>query len=360
MAAKIDVWRPCSADFGGDCSGGLLSGGVRRASDIPFNQRMKNNPAHLATQLHMGEIWDPYAGLAPGRAQTASLGGPVTSPPFGMHFGLGQTWKGSKRMLTDPPDAATDPARKASNWIPGSVSVSMECRRGFAAVLERCTIGSNQLFKRFCACDGDGKTKEGKISCAQFELCLRSLGITATKQVLQLMLDTVCEPDGQVDYLKFINDLDVKDATKRPVRTTPASYTPYTRLKTPEAFDAELRGWTTVSESAHTRPSSTGPLCTDPFKHFKDIRLKAELDPCRKLKGHCFFKPRHLVSGFAQSPASTFCLPGGMMRDLSETTNVRHPVERDVQNREMTFHRDSVLAQDIAASRAARRGVSDE
>ena len=91
FAAKIDVFRPSSADFGSNVST-TLGSGVRRATDV--SHRSQHNPAHLATNLKMGEYWDPYAvfgkpggdtPLRPTRGGSRGSKGPDL--PFGMGFG---------------------------------------------------------------------------------------------------------------------------------------------------------------------------------------------------------------------------------------------------------------------------------
>jgi len=364
MANRIDVWRPCSADFGGDCAGGLLSGGVRKGSDIPFSQRRKAYPAHSASNMRMGEFWDPYAGLHSGHEAQK----PRTPLPFSMALGLGQVWKGPPGMSHhDPPDPSMDPAHKTLKWIDDSEGIDVEQRRGVAALLDGCSRLCAPLFKRFCASDGDGKSRGGKLSKQKFELCLRSMDITSTNFVMQVLISSIAQPDGQVDYLKFMNDLESRGvAKKKPTlrsQTPGGRYTPYAtvnpRNKSEASDDAHMQGWTTTKELRSRTPNNAKPLMTDPFKHFKDIRLHAELDPKLGPKGTCYFKPRHLVSGFGQAPGSAFCLPGGQMHDLSETkprAQQRHPIERDVLQREMEFYRNHVLVQDVMAAREARHG----
>lgn len=90
LASRIDVYRPSSADIGSKVSTSLGSG-VRRATDI--SHRSKNNPAHVATNLKMGEYWDPYAvfekpGLpTPTPSRGGSRGSKGINLPFGMGFG---------------------------------------------------------------------------------------------------------------------------------------------------------------------------------------------------------------------------------------------------------------------------------
>ena len=70
----------------------------------------------------------------------------------------------------------------------------------------------------------------------------------------------------------------------------------------------------------------------------------------------CFFKPRHLRTAYSQDPGTTFCLPGGQMRD----TNQRHEVEQTVLNREMNFYRDHVLADMVSAQKREKGGDNDD
>jgi len=238
MASRIDVWKPSSADFGTaadlGATGGVLSAGHRAASDIPFDQRFRDNPAHTATTMRMGEFWDPYAGLNQARATLAPK--PKTPIPFDMAFGLGQTWKGKR---TAPPDPAMDPANQTLKWIDNSSEVHVDTRRGLAAVLARCSEISKHLFKRLCACDGNGKTKTGTVSVNQFELCLRSVDVTATTSVLRVLLDSVSDPSGQrVDYMKFMTDLEARakpSSSRSPMRSQTPNFSSYkdVRLKTP-------------------------------------------------------------------------------------------------------------------------------
>ena len=46
---------------------------------------------------------------------------------------------------------------------------------GVAALLDGCSRLCAPLFKRFCASDGDGKSRGGTLPKQKFELCLRRL-----------------------------------------------------------------------------------------------------------------------------------------------------------------------------------------
>ena len=45
----------------------------------------------------------------------------------------------------------------------------------------------------------------GRIPAAQFELCIRSVGINAPRAVYNVLLEMVgVDPEGNVDYVKFL------------------------------------------------------------------------------------------------------------------------------------------------------------
>merc|ERR1719230_805443 len=93
-----------------------------------------------------------------------------------------------------------------------------QTKRMIVNILDKCRVRSTALFKVMKGSDPPDPTtgrQSSYIPAQQFELCIRSVGITAPRAVFNVLLEMVgVNQDGNVNYAQFLEDLGVEENLK--------------------------------------------------------------------------------------------------------------------------------------------------
>jgi len=334
------------------------------ASDVPF--RCKTNANHTPHKMKFGELWDPYSTLAaPTRAQSVDLVEPHSrsraGTPMSMGLGLGQLWR---------PDPRARVNRTESKLVLRSTHIQMDnvTKRMIVNLLEKCRLRSGALFKSMKASDTPDPTT-GRLSslipAAQFELCIRAAGISAPRAVFNTLLEMVGvrEEDGQVDYNKFLEELDIEEAQlleqiqdKRTMLQAQGNQERKHRemLKTMELERQDL-----AAKERRQAPQRKEHANSDQ-RMCIDFDSPNPSSPGSNLRAKSWFKPRHLTSAFGHDNQMMYCLPGGPLGVEFQDSSTQPPIESSVLEIELRHVRDQVLTRKVAQQRAARNNSGND
>lgn len=362
MAKMLDVFRPKSADYGSGVS--ALGSGVRRASDVPFGS--KENDNHLHHNLNFGELWDPYSSLQPSRPASVGTIGSEFRPgsrnsnavPLQMGIGLGQLWR---------PDPKAPP-RKETKLVLRTTHVEMDrtMKRMIVNLLEKCRIKATALFKCMKASDDPDPTtgvQSGKIPTSQFELCIRSAAISAPRAVFNTLFEMVGDDEGNVDYIKFLEDLDIEEGQMMAEIKDRRSML-RSQMET-EKRDRDRRMEQHMQMQRARSSTPQNPYRAAPTE-VVDQRLCVEIDSPEPLKrqsgirAKSWFKPRHLKSAYGHDLEAQFCLPGGPLGTEMRDASKQPPIESHVLEHELHHVRDHVLVEKVSRQRAARNNSGND
>jgi len=245
-----------------------------------------------------------------------------------------------------------------------------DIKRMIVVILEKCRARTPGLFKCMRASDGPDPltgVTSGRIPATQFELCLRSVGITAPKLVFNVLLEMVGEDqNGQVDYTKFLEDLEIEENQmvaeinnkKQQVQAFSIEKKRQENERRDQLYQQQHQG------SIRGSPSTMKP------SELSDQRVYVEVDGYT-LGGRIpptpvacsYFKPRHLKSGYSQQclkNEAMYCLPGGPMGFELRDSSLQPPVESRCLESDLHHMRDKVLATKVARQRAARNNSGND
>jgi len=207
----------------------------------------------------------------------------------------------------------------------------------------------------------------GRIPAAQFELCIRCVGINAPRAVFNTLFDIVgVDENGEVDYVKYLEDLEIEEVLgiektkerRKVLKSQIEREDAYNKYRQQQREQQQVAQYQKAKRAA--APSSDG------YSANADTRTCIEVDYIpgqspspQGIPTKSYFKPKHLVSAYTNDIQTVFCLPGGSHGEMRDS-QAQHPIEAPTLNSEMRHYRDSVLASKVQMQKLSRSNGGDD